>query len=187
MVTFGETGIISDKQFKKLIMDELGMSTDDHFRLERVAKFSEAKGNPKTLKVDFVHKNIEERIAMSDKMRDDCIRKISKLMKQEGLDLETAMKYFDNDGDGIISRDELNEGFKRMKVTLSNALIQNVFVILDQNGDNEVNLQEFEAVFSKYFSEGGPVKDVQAEDIQNDLIDEETAKDLAKQMKDEQK
>lgn len=156
------------------------MGADDHQRLERVAKFSEAKGNPKTLKVDYVHKNIEERIALSDKMRDDCIKKIAKLMKGEGLNLETALKYFDDSEDGVITRDELNEGFKRMKVTLSNALIQNVFVILDQNGDNQISIQEFEAVFSKYFSEGGPVQDVQAEDIQNDIIDAETAKDLAK-------
>ena len=85
MVTFGETGIISDKQFKKLIMDELGLSADDKFRLERASKFTEAKGNPKTMSVDLVHKNIEDRIANNDKMRDDVIKKIAKLMKQEGI------------------------------------------------------------------------------------------------------
>ena len=42
-------------------------------------------------------------------------------------------------------------------------------------------------MFAKYFSEGGPVEEVKAEDIQNDIIDAETAKDLEKQMKQEQK
>jgi hypothetical protein len=137
--------------------------------------------------VALVQKNIEDRIEQSAKMRDECIKKIVKCMKAEGISLETAMKYFDTDGSGVISRDELNEGFKMMKVTLNEALIKNVFCILDSNNDNEISLLEFEAVFGKYLGTGGPVEDIKAEDLVNDNIDEETAKDLAKQMKNEQK
>ena len=42
---------------------------------------------------------------------------------------------------------------------------------------------EFEAVFGKFLGTGGPVQDVKAEDLVNEHIDQETAKDLAKQMK----
>ena len=101
--------------------------------------------------------------------------------------METAMQYFDSDGSGSIDRNELNEGFKMMKVTLNEALIKNLFCILDSNNDNEISLLEFEAVFGKYLGTGGPVQDVKAEDLVNDHIDEETAIDLAKQMKAEQK
>ena len=94
--------------------------------------------------------------------------------------MESAMQYFDTDGSGSIDRNELNEGFKMMKVTLNEALIKNVFCILDSNNDNEISLLEFEAVFGKYLGGGGPVEDIKAEDLVNENIDEETAQDLAK-------
>jgi Ca2+-binding EF-hand superfamily protein len=63
------------------------------------------------------------------------------------------MHYFDIDGSGAITRDEFNEGFKEMKVTLNEALIKNLFVILDANGDNSIDLIEFETVFGKYLGD----------------------------------
>jgi Ca2+-binding EF-hand superfamily protein len=90
------------------------------------------------------------------------------------------MQYFDTDGSGSIDRNELNEGFKMMKVTLNEVLIGNVFKILDSSGDGNISLDEFEAVFEKYLGTGGPVQDVKAEDLVNENIDEETAIDLAK-------
>jgi len=101
-------------------------------------------------------------------------------MINEGITLETAMHYFDSDGSGTISRHEFNEAFKEMKVTLNEALIKNCFVILDKNGDNSIDLIEFEEVFGKYMNKGGPVREVEATGLVNDKIDAKTAKDLAK-------
>lgn len=97
------------------------------------------------------------------------------------------MRYFDADGSGVITREELKEGFDNMNIPLNEGLRNNLFVILDGNGDNEISVTEFEAVFGKYLGAGGPVQDVEAEDLENELIDEETAADLAKNMKSEQK
>jgi len=108
------------------------------------------------------------------------VQQVAKLMKDQGFSLEVAMKYFDDDQSGTITRAELVEGFKRMKVTLNERLIKNIFAILDRNCDNEITLQEFEAVFDKYLGTGGPVADVKAEDLQNDIIDAAAAKDLEK-------
>lgn len=156
------------------------MNDSDQFRLLRVSGFSALQSKDKNLKYEFVVKNIEERIAKSAKARDDCIKKVAKLMKDEGYTLESTMRYFDNDRSGSITRDEFNEGFKMMKVTLNESLLKNCFVILDKNGDNSISLIEFEQVFGKYFNEGGPVKEVKADDLVNDIIDIETAKDLTK-------
>jgi hypothetical protein len=76
-------------------------------------------------------------------------------MKAEGLTLETAMHFFDTDGSGSISRDELNEGFKDMKVNVGPALLKNLFVILDADGGGSIDLAEFTAAFHKYMSTGG--------------------------------
>jgi len=120
-------------------------------------------------------------------MRDDCIKKVAKLMLDKELTLETAMLYMDSDGSGAITRYEFSEAFKEMGVSLNEALIKNCFVILDQNGDNQIDLLEFEAIFGKYMSKGGPVREVSAAELEGEItgIDKETAKDLAKQMNEE--
>jgi Ca2+-binding EF-hand superfamily protein len=51
-------------------------------------------------------------------------------MKEAGIDMENAFKYFDDDNSGVISRGELVEGFKMMKVTMPQKLIETLFVFL---------------------------------------------------------
>ena len=75
-----------------------------------------------------------------------------------------------------------------MKISVGPALLKSLFVLLDKDGDNEIDMLEFEEVFAPYLnSGGGPVKEVTAEELENEIsgIDKETAKDLAKQMKSE--
>lgn len=156
------------------------MSDSDQIKLLRVAGFAALKTADKALKWELVLKNIEDRIAQSDKLKEDCIKKIAKLMTNQGITLETAMLYFDTDGSGTITRNEFNEAFKEMKVTLNEALLKNIFVILDKNGDNQIDLIEFEAVFGKYMRAGGPVQEVEAAELINSKIDAAAAKDLAK-------
>jgi len=97
--------------------------------------------------------------------------------------MEAAFAYLDDDGSGKIGRDELNKGFQLMKISVGPALLKSLFVLLDKDGDNEIDLLEFEAVFAPYLNtQGGPVKEVTAEELENEItgIDKETAKDLAK-------
>ena len=68
------------------------------------------------------------------------------------------MIFFDEDSSGTITRDELNEGFKRMKVPLNQQLLKNIFVILDRNGDDKIDLIEFDDIFSKYMRKQDPKK-----------------------------
>lgn len=120
-------------------------------------------------------------------MKDDCIKKVAKLMIDAGLTLESAMLYMDTDRSGSITRLEFSEAFKEMKVSLNESLIKNIFVILDKNGDNQIDLIEFETIFGKYMNRGGPAIEVSAQELEQEIkgIDKETAKDLAKQMKNE--
>ena len=98
--------------------------------------------------ITAVVKNIRDRIAEAKKIRSQVIKKIAMLMLDQSVTVDGAIKYFDNDGSGSVTRDELNVGFKRMKVVLNEALIKNLFTILDENHDNEITLSEFKAVFA---------------------------------------
>ena len=61
----------------------------------------------------------------------------------------------DDDGGGTITREELDEGFKKMKVTLNTKMLTNLFVMLDRNCDNEISTQEFADVFDKHLGPEG--------------------------------
>ena len=70
------------------------------------------------------------------------------------------MNFLDEDGSGTISRDELAQGFKTMGVIIPSAQLKNLFVILDKDGDDEIGMDEFEAVFGKYLTQGGQVQQI---------------------------
>lgn len=55
--------MIWQKHFLGLIKDELGMNDSDQIRLLRVAGYAALKTQDKSLKYEFVLKNIEDRIA----------------------------------------------------------------------------------------------------------------------------
>ena len=95
------------------------MKENDVMRLIRVAGFTNLEKKDKLLEVEVIAKNLEDRVANSAKLREECIKKVADMMKQQGITLENAFKYFDDDGSGIITREELVEGFNRMKVTMN--------------------------------------------------------------------
>jgi Ca2+-binding EF-hand superfamily protein len=158
--------MLGSKQFTKLVSEELKMKDNDLMKLLKVSGFAAQKKSA-PVEVETIAKRLEDAVANSAELREDAVKKTAKLMKDAGMDLEKAFVYFDTDGSGEITREELVEGFKAMKVTLNQALIENLFVILDRNADNEISLTEFEEVFDKYLGTGGSVADVDAADLSN--------------------
>jgi Ca2+-binding EF-hand superfamily protein len=155
--SFSGVDDISLKQYKDMIEKGLQMSANDLMKLIRVAGFDDLKSKDKKMKIETVAKNIEKRLAESTAERDRAIKKVADQMVKKGFDLQQAMRYFDTDGSGEITREELKDGFDNMNIPLSEALRNNLFVILDGTGDNEISVTEFEAVFAKYLGAGGPV------------------------------
>lgn len=62
-VSFSDTNMLWQKHFVGLIKDELNMSDSDQIKLLRVAGFAALKTENKSLKVEVVLKNLEDRIA----------------------------------------------------------------------------------------------------------------------------
>lgn len=163
------------------------MSPADQVSLRRVTKFDQPSNKFNSKKQDQVIKSIYDRIADSEKIKEETIKKIAKKMIDAGNDLEMARKYLDDDDSGTISREEMADGFKNMGIVVGSALLKNLMVILDKDGDNEIDMLEFEQVFGKFFAAGGPVKVLEAEEVENlvEGISKEDAKALAKDMKNE--
>lgn len=86
-------------------------------RLLRVGGFTTGDKKEKRLQVEVVAKNLEDRIASRKELRDKVLKEVADKMKKAGVrDLLNAFKRFDEDESGIITREELQIGFKEMRV-----------------------------------------------------------------------
>ena len=88
------------------------------------------------------------------------------------------MNFLDDDRSGTISREELAAGFKTMGVIIPQAHLKNLFVILDKDGDNEIGMDEFEAVFGKYLAHGKKVHQISEAQMNLDFKEIEDAEQL---------
>ena len=148
--------LIAVDQFRRLLETQLFLNQTDVVKLVKVAGFT----GKAPVSQGLVVKNFNERIEQSAKIRDDCIKKVANYLSTGGYSLETAMNFLDDDRSGTISREELAAGFKTMGVIIPQAHLKNLFVILDKDGDNEIGMDEFEAVFGKYLAHGKKVHQI---------------------------
>ena len=165
------------------------MEDNDLMRLNRVTKLNSLKKGG-TMPIKVLVQNVEDRAALSEKYREQTIKRIVKEMKKENINnVESMIQFFDSDGDNLITRSELVEGFQRMNILLPETVITNVFQILDVTKDNEIDEDEMRAVFGKYLNEGGPVEVRDANELMEDIegLDAEAAADIAKNLKNEVK
>jgi len=70
-----------------------------------------------------------------------------------------------------------------MKIQASNALVKNLVALFDQDGDNQINLAEFERQMSKYLDAGRGLKDLP----EPKQVQEEMKQELRQQINSEPK
>ena len=63
--TYGDTGLISIKQFNKFVKEDLCMSDNDLLRLQRVSKFADLKTRDKIMQVETLLANFHDRVKQS--------------------------------------------------------------------------------------------------------------------------
>jgi Ca2+-binding EF-hand superfamily protein len=67
--------------------------------------------------------------------------------RKHGVDVLTAFKAFDRDGDGQISRREFSEGLQALRIGITVRQIEDLLQLLDRDGDGRINYREFVAEF----------------------------------------
>jgi len=70
-------------------------------------------------------------------------QRVAKAFRDRGVPLRQVFALFDADGDGVISRQELVEAFRLMRLGLEDDDVERLMRDIDQNEDGKVNIQEF--------------------------------------------
>ena len=72
---------------------------------------------------------------------------LSGVFQASGVSLERQFRGFDTNSDGSIDHDEFRNGLASLGANVSEAQIDDLIMILDQDGDGEIDYQEFAAWF----------------------------------------
>ena len=100
----------------------------------------------------------------------------------KGFSIQDAFAFLDTNDSGTITASELQNALKAMKIEISKQLLMNMLHLFDTNGDNSIQLDEFERQMSKYMGGNGRLQPTK--DIESKIIPEQMKKDLIKEMKD---
>ena len=91
--------------------------------------------------------NSEEKIeALADQVelleeQSTALHCLQKLMARP--DAAAVFQGFDTDGDGTVSRAELQEGLRKMNLTLTEVQMDAMMALVDEDGDGSVDYSEF--------------------------------------------
>jgi len=80
----------------------------------------------------------------------DSLKEVVTAIAGSGLDLASAFKVFDKNGDGFISREEFGKVFSDMKLGLTRDQIGKLQDRVDKNRDGKISYLEFKALFAAY-------------------------------------
>jgi len=69
--------------------------------------------------------------------------RVSKAFQDRGVPLRQVFALFDADGDGVVSRQELSEAFRLMRLGLDDGDVERMLRDIDLNEDGKVNIHEF--------------------------------------------
>ena len=107
-------------------------------------------GKVKRLQVKVIMQNVMDRAAMRARKEKETFENIARFMDERGMKLEECFKYFETDGDGNISTEELKQGLITMKIPLNQQNLRMLVSVFDKNEDNRISIDEFEATMAKY-------------------------------------
>ncbi|CUT98993.1 calmodulin [Echinococcus multilocularis] len=74
-----------------------------------------------------------------------------KLTLEQVSDIKRSFNYFDENGDGFVSLEELTAAFGAIGLAHDRALIRNLFQEADENGDGSIDYKEFVSLMATSF------------------------------------
>ncbi|ETO16277.1 hypothetical protein RFI_21077, partial [Reticulomyxa filosa] len=120
-----------------------------------------AKANTSTGKAsDAAPKKVEE--AEETKSKRKTGRRKSQLDKEEIRQLKEAFAFFDHNGDGAISTQEIGQVMKALGLEITDEELKDIMHDLDENGDGHMDFDEFVVMMDRRMSVGSQMDEIKS-------------------------
>jgi len=149
-------GLLSPTEFLQALANlRLGLSDDDAWKLiasldknedgrisyeEFLTGLFSSAADPSAAHVGPA---LVEHFASQDAAARSLWKRVSRSFLERGVPLRQVFALFDSDGDGVISRQELEEAFRMMHLGLAAEDVDRLLNDLDVNKDGKINVREF--------------------------------------------
>ena len=78
-------------------------------------------------------------------------QQLQQMLKEQGIDLDTAFMQLDADGSGSVTHREFKDGLAELGITLPHAQMKELIATFDEDGDGDIDYDEF----VREFTDGG--------------------------------
>ena len=163
------------------------MTPQDILSIQRIVGFID---NIEKLKITDIMVRIMERAGKRQDAEVETLKTLANEFKSRGYSLQDAFAHLDTNESGTITSAEFRDALRAMKIEIGKQTLMNVLHLFDTNGDNAIQLEEFERKMSKYLG-GAATGRIQpltsADQIKSKIIPDAMKEELVKEMQAEQK
>ncbi|MBA0854922.1 hypothetical protein Goshw_006723 [Gossypium schwendimanii] len=78
----------------------------------------------------------------------------------DDVEFKKVFQMFDKNGDGRISKEELNESLKKLGIFISDDELTQMIEKIDVNGDNNVDIEEFRELYQSFMNDKDEEEDI---------------------------
>jgi Ca2+-binding EF-hand superfamily protein len=177
---------ITLSQFSQFLT-RLGMLPPDILSVQRIVGFYTVE----RMKIADIMLKILERAGKRQQTEVQTLQGLAREFQQKEYTLAQAFQHLDTDGEGSVSAQELQNCLRAMKIEIGAKDLMNIIHLFDTNGDNQIQLDEFESQMAKYMGGSaqvhGRIKTLTKEDLASKIIPEEMQQQIVDTMNKEEK
>lgn len=85
----------------------------------------------------------EEEIMDAAAALEDITEKFRQILVAARIDIAMVFTSFDKDGDGMVTHKEFRLGLRKLNITLSDGMVEDLIGMMDKDGDGEIDYREF--------------------------------------------
>lgn len=161
------------------------MTPQDILSIQRIVGFID---NVDKLKITDIMVRIMERAGKRQEAEIDTLKTLANEFKTKGYSVQDAFAHLDTNESGSITAKELQDALRAMKIEIGKQTLMNVLHLFDTNGDNSIQLEEFERQMSKYMGSattGRVQAPTSADQIKSNIIPDAMKNELVKDLQNE--
>jgi Ca2+-binding EF-hand superfamily protein len=107
-------------------------------------------GTLEKLKIPDIMARILDRVGKRKEAELETLQALAQEFQTRGYTLQDAFSHLDTNESGTVTAKEFQDALRAMRIEINKQTMMNIVHLFDVNGDNSIQMEEFERLMSKY-------------------------------------